>query len=312
MVIDLRYHRAAVVLAEELHFARAADRLAITQSALTKQIRELEGLLGIPLFERDKRHVEILPAGKVFVEESRLLLLHGERAQRLSRLTAVEEDRPLTVARSPCLEPEIAEALSATVLPNRQQLQIHFESYFADEIVRSVLNGSADFGIGLGLPREIRGLRQYWLRASQLHAVLPPGHPKLQQEDVSINDLRGSSFVRYRKEVNPWSYEKLSRVLLRERIEAPRVQHILLHNESIPLVRDQGYVAFANAYLAQSLEYYGLEHRPLSERGLRYSTVVLVRSENRSSLVQQVISAFVQRLTDRAPIPLRDDKAKRS
>ena len=75
--IDLRLMRAAVAVAEELNFSRAAARLHVSQPGLTKQIQDLEGFLGTKLFERDHQKVAIPSAcpGKATVTLVGLVLL---------------------------------------------------------------------------------------------------------------------------------------------------------------------------------------------------------------------------------------------
>ena len=71
--IDLRLMRAAVTVAEELNFGRAAKRLHISQPGLTKQIQDLEGFLKTRLFERDHQKVTLTEAGRAFVAEAQLV-----------------------------------------------------------------------------------------------------------------------------------------------------------------------------------------------------------------------------------------------
>jgi len=79
--LEVRHLHAVVVLAEELNFTKAAHRLHITQSALSKQIIEVEEQHRFHLFTRnDKRHVELTEVGRIFVEEARSALRHIERA----------------------------------------------------------------------------------------------------------------------------------------------------------------------------------------------------------------------------------------
>jgi len=68
--MELRHLRCLAVLAEELHFSRAAERLGIAQPALTQQIQALEREFGVRLFQRTKRSVHLTVAGKLTLEEA--------------------------------------------------------------------------------------------------------------------------------------------------------------------------------------------------------------------------------------------------
>ena len=69
--VELRQVRCAIAVADELHFTRAAEKLHITQSALTRQIRQLELELGVDLFLRDTRRVELTDAGRALIDGGR-------------------------------------------------------------------------------------------------------------------------------------------------------------------------------------------------------------------------------------------------
>ncbi|MFD0348644.1 LysR family transcriptional regulator [Kitasatospora aburaviensis] len=80
MDLDLAQVRAFTAAAEELHFGRAAARLAISQQALSKRVARLEAALGARLLDRDAHGVGLTPAGRRFLEPARRLLVHGDRA----------------------------------------------------------------------------------------------------------------------------------------------------------------------------------------------------------------------------------------
>ena len=144
--MELRQLRYFVILAEELHFGRAAAREHIVQSALSQQLQRLERELGVLLIERTTHHVQLSPAGAAFLIEARQILAHVDRA-------AVAAQR---AARStPSLRVGIVDASYDSmplILHAIQQrfpdLEIHQVEAGVPEQFQRLMDGRLDVGLG--------------------------------------------------------------------------------------------------------------------------------------------------------------------
>jgi hypothetical protein len=92
-----RAARRLVVLAEELHFGRAAERLNVAQPALSQQIHRLEQQVGTPLYTRNSRLVELTDSGRAMLDPARAALRAGDQAERAEREASRTAAHPLTI-----------------------------------------------------------------------------------------------------------------------------------------------------------------------------------------------------------------------
>jgi DNA-binding transcriptional LysR family regulator len=109
-MIDLRQLRYFVVAAEEEHVGRAAERLHISQSPLSRQIAQLEERLGLNLFERSQQRIRLTTDGRTFLTEARALLTHANRLESLGKRLGRGEEGGLCIGY-------IESAMHANVLP---------------------------------------------------------------------------------------------------------------------------------------------------------------------------------------------------
>lgn len=118
--MELRHLRYFIAIAEELHFARAAKRVHIEQSPLSRAIKELEADLGVELLERNTRRTRLTPAGKVFLDEARQALDAIEQAKAKVKSVARGHRSCLRVALSESLvEGRLVEAFSYYRFPDK-------------------------------------------------------------------------------------------------------------------------------------------------------------------------------------------------
>ena len=95
--MELRHFRYAVAVADTLHFGRAAEQLHISQPPLSQQIRQLEDELGVRLFDRTQRRVQLTAAGELFVQEARLVLTQVDHASKVGERIRQGEEGQLFI-----------------------------------------------------------------------------------------------------------------------------------------------------------------------------------------------------------------------
>jgi|SRR5579884_3758344 len=99
LISDLRRLAAFVTVAEELHFRRAATRLCMTQSPLSRMIRKLEQEVGAPLFERSRRRVQLSPVGRALLSDARDILSYIDAAVTRACCSRAQSHRLPDVSR---------------------------------------------------------------------------------------------------------------------------------------------------------------------------------------------------------------------
>jgi DNA-binding transcriptional LysR family regulator len=151
---DLKYMRAAIAVAEELSFSRAAKRLHISQPAVTKYISELEELLGVALFIRDHHVVTLTESGRAYVAEARIAVLHADRAVQAARAAGQDTEMILNVGRSPYADPFYTSTLLTMRLPLFPRLRLNLSSGFSCDLVREVLTGELDAAVVIEPPES--------------------------------------------------------------------------------------------------------------------------------------------------------------
>ncbi|PWV62263.1 LysR family transcriptional regulator [Plasticicumulans acidivorans] len=191
---DLRQIRFFIALAEELHFNRAAERLNVTQPALSRTLKELEAGIGVPLLQRTTRSVELTEAGSVFLAECRLALGHLERAVSLARRTAEGLSGELRIAYMDfAINGRLPELLRA--FRSRHpgiRVELSFMPTTAQQA--ALLEHRIDLGFMIGLLDNGR-FEHYAFEQQPYVALLPATHPLLDAPSTSLDALAREPFI---------------------------------------------------------------------------------------------------------------------
>lgn len=199
--MDLRRLRYFVTTAEELHVARAAERLGIAQPALSQQLHVLEETLGTRLFERAGRGIRLSAVGAVFLPEARATLRQAEQARLVAQAAARGQMGRLDIGYvgSAMLEDELP-----TLLHAFRQAHPQVRLALRRMPVQAQLHAVADRSLDLALVRGVGAadgpdlderLRSQLLSHSELLLALPSSHPCAPRERVALADLAREPFL---------------------------------------------------------------------------------------------------------------------
>ncbi|MEU7163312.1 LysR family transcriptional regulator [Streptomyces morookaense] len=185
--MELRQVRYFVVVAEELHFGRAAERLHIVQSAVSQQVRRLERELGTELFDRSPRHVRLTAAGARFLPAARELLAAEERARACITEFTGRAGRTLRLGTSAGLGAHLDRLLDAFAA-TAPDVTVELVSVPARQRTEMVAAGELDAAFVRG-GMQTPGLEVLPVWHDPLVAVVPAAHPLAASPDVALAQL---------------------------------------------------------------------------------------------------------------------------
>jgi DNA-binding transcriptional LysR family regulator len=293
---EIRLLETVLVLAEELHFSRAAQRLGIDQSTVSRRIDELEGELGYRLFERNHQIVELTEAGRKFVEEARLALLHVERAVQSGRSANENAEAVLNVGRSPYTDPFLVTTLLSVKLPLYPQLKIELSQQFSCDLSREVLAGGLDLAI-VTEPPESKRLTTVKVAESPFYIAMSEEDELAYERSVTLDSLAGRPWVIFERRMHPPVYDAVMQLAQERKVVPARVQHIVVPEDVFPFIADGEGVAFVVKSGAIRIARDGITVRPLAEERLMLKTYLASRAEERSKVVSELVRAFMRKLS---------------
>jgi DNA-binding transcriptional LysR family regulator len=206
--MELRHLRYFVAVAEELNFTRAAERLGISQPPLSSQIRQLEKGLGTPLFHRHARSVELTDAGKLLLEEARVILKQVETAETGVRRRARGETGRIVIgsAGATYFHPVIPAIIREYGMRYPDIVLAPHASNTALLVAR-LRAGQCDIAFIRPPIDDASGLTIDPLVDEDSVIVLPKGHRLSQLTSVPLAALAKEMFVLYPRALNPGNYD---------------------------------------------------------------------------------------------------------
>ncbi|MDX2291739.1 MULTISPECIES: LysR family transcriptional regulator [Streptomyces] len=187
--MDLRQLEYFVAVAEERNFTRAAERVHISQSGVSAQIRRLEHELGAELFDRSARTVTLTVAGEAALAHARAALASAEAVGRaVDEVTGLVRGRLTLGMVVGCTVTPLFDALAAfrTAHPG---VDVRLREDNSDRLVEGVRNGTVDLALIGAATATPDGLDALTLISERLVAAVPPAHPLADRDRLTLREL---------------------------------------------------------------------------------------------------------------------------
>jgi len=188
--IELRTLQYFVAVAEELNFGRAANRLQIAQPPLSRQIQRLERELGVELFQRLNRRIELTPAGRVLLQEAQLILAQVDITQRAGR----GETGQLIVGFEGSFSYDIMPRAIKAFQDQYPEVELTVHEMTTGKQEQALLEKQIDLGF-IVLPIDDPALSVETVLREKLVLVVPETHSLATQTDVKMADLDGEALI---------------------------------------------------------------------------------------------------------------------
>jgi DNA-binding transcriptional LysR family regulator len=263
IVVDLKKMRSFVVLAEELHFGRAASRLSIVQPALTQHIRQLEADLGVGLLDRSSRRVTLTAAGEVFLVEARKALSQVNHAAQSARDTAKGLAGNLNIG--------FVDNAVWSVLPNTLRefrarfpaVELNLRQLARAAQLTALLQGELDIAILPG-PVSRSGVVTQLLSRAPIDIALPAQHRLCELKEIPVAKLANESFISFPSAVDARRIDELILAICAEAGFTPVLgQAVQQMHTALALVSTGAGIAFVPRWMRRAWQE-NVEYRALS------------------------------------------------
>jgi DNA-binding transcriptional LysR family regulator len=209
--MELRHLRYFIAVAEELHFGRAAEVLGISQPPLSQQIQALEHELGARLFERTNRRVELSEAGRLFLDEARLVLTQVDKAADVARRAQLGEIGELKIGFT--ASAPFTSSIPQAIFAFRQafpSVHLALQEMSSKEVAERLEEQSMQVGIMRPLPLPDSLIAVELLR-EPLVAIFRADHPLAQgsENGLHLSALADEPFVFFPRTYGSGLYAQL-------------------------------------------------------------------------------------------------------
>jgi DNA-binding transcriptional LysR family regulator len=215
--MELQHFRCFVVLAEELHFTRASERLHLSQPHLSRIINQIEQQLGVNLIRRTTRQVTLTDAGEKFLGEAKSVLSRVEEAMQAMQQFAECETERLRIGFTEMARHYVVPKILSAFCDRYPHLQLDILESCTEELVKSLDKAEVDIAF-LHPPLRANFLKMLSLGQESFAIALPIDHPLALQKEITFADLANETFILHYRECGLVLYDRILQLCQQRRV----------------------------------------------------------------------------------------------
>lgn len=244
--IELRTMRYIVAVGSELHFSRAAEKVHVAQPSLSKQIRNVEAELGVELFRRTRKKVEITEPGRAFIENAQQALLYADRAGSMARAANAGRQGKLFLGVSPLVDLELFLRLKKAFEKRYANVELQLVSAFsrdqAEPLMRSDLHAALT-----ELPIRSRDLAVFGIRREPVRLAISSHDDLALRTSLMPEELAPRPFVLLSAQADP-AHDKILLAIQNWGYKPRKIFHVLSIMQALDFVQTGEAVGVLRTY----------------------------------------------------------------
>ncbi|MDJ0596555.1 MAG: LysR family transcriptional regulator [Pleurocapsa sp. MO_226.B13] len=289
--MELRHLKYFVAVAEELHFGRAAAKVQITQPVISDQIRRLEQELGVKLFFRTKRNVQLTEPGKIFLKEAKQILARVEKAVDAVQKANCGELGSLIIGYTGPALYTLLPKIIKTFQNSYPQVELFLKEICTKEQVEALNAGDIEVGF---LHPPVEGDFEFIsIVREKMVLALPEDSPLATLKRVPIKKLSDQPFILFPQQEGPYLYSRIFSLCQRSVFTPKVVQEVTPQPTMIGLVAAGIGVSFVSSSL-QNLHRPGVVYRELDVATPELELVAAWKKDKVSPVLQKFLQVVAE------------------
>ncbi|WP_047418716.1 LysR family transcriptional regulator [Cellulophaga sp. Hel_I_12] len=289
--LELRHFNYFLAVAEELHYRKAAEKLCISQPGLSRQIKQMEEILGTSLFVRDKKKVSLTAAGSYLKTEVEFIVNHLAITQKQLKLIAEGSVGELRIGFLGSAMQTVIPELLVSLHHHFPEIKTSLEELSNTAQVNALLKDTLDLGF-VRLARVPDELAIKTILYDSFSLVLPASHPITPNNFRSVGQLANEDFILFSQEYSPLYFDTIMSIC-EDAGFTPKISHKSVHAQTIFRLVENN---LGISIVPSSLQYgykLGVKFIELKEIAQKAELSVIWKKENRNPTIAQTLKLIL-------------------